>query len=127
MQRELLRLEELLKQQMMDLEREKESREVQNTKDASEVLQFEKMLGLQVSAESQDVLKFIFLGNGQANANDAKSCSITLDVSNDEYNITDSTPELPQAVKRVLLEDFNVTDDIRMFLKNARFQLLSIV
>ena len=123
-------MDDLLKQQTDDLEKEKQSRVSQTSKDADEVSRFENILGLRITASAQDVITFSFENtislSGRLNELNTV-CSITLDVSHSAYQITQSSPELPQLVKEELIRDLIDSDNLRVFLKQARQHLLTLL
>ncbi|QEU60241.1 Spc25 [Kluyveromyces lactis] len=121
--KELDKLDILLKEQTRDLEREKQSRLLQSSKDTNEVALFETLLGLHISANAQDVITFHFTSR---TVDLSPQLSITLDVSQDTYKITDSNPKLPQIIKNDLLNNLAATDDLRNFLKAARSHLSAL-
>ncbi|BAO37715.1 putative kinetochore protein SPC25 [Kluyveromyces marxianus] len=118
LRKEVEKLEVLLHEQARDLEREKESRELQSGRDEAEVEAFEKLLGLSISASVQDVITFTFTGDS--------NCWISLDVSGDGYKIAASQPQLPHVAEKDLVDQLSATDDLRVFLKSARSLLLSV-
>lgn len=87
-------------------------------RDYPELLKFESYLGLRIIAVSLDLIRFVFTN---IDVNDLeREFSIELDVSQDEYRVGTSQPDIGKDASDRLQTEFNQHGELVRFLKSAR-------
>lgn len=83
-----------------------------------EVYFWEQTLGLRIEGVQEDLLRFIFTNVDEKDYNRAFSCM--LDLSEADYKIVKTSPELSPEVVESILKVLNESRRINMFLKSLR-------
>lgn len=83
-----------------------------------EVYFWEQTLGLRIEGVQEDILRFVFTNVDEKDYRREFSC--TLDLSEADYKIVKTKPELSPEVVESILKGLNETRRVNLFLKNLR-------
>jgi uncharacterized protein YoxC len=87
-------------------------------KDLPESLIYEEILGLRILGVKDDLLRFVF--TNITNDNPAKQHSFLLDVSAEEYQVTETAPPVDARQLALLVSQLNKSRDLTLFLSRIR-------
>ncbi|KAH3681885.1 hypothetical protein WICPIJ_007191 [Wickerhamomyces pijperi] len=119
LQRQHDEFEDKLQSRRAELIQAKLEKDQQNDQNLPEVELYERLLGIKIESIALDILK-ITLTNIDS-AVPEKQYSITLDISEEEYKITESTPEVHESEEvQGFLTLLNDDGNIVLFLKRVR-------